>query len=153
ERRKKHQKNQKDDVKSIEKTRKSTEKKNIPKEQHKSHQKNDVKNHQKNDGKNDVKERRKKIKKLLLIIAKKERDDGVKLWRETNDGMYWTRKGCKSDKGEFVPTQQSNLPVISKFIETLLIMQNILIVNMSLLNSVPLNSSMSMEDSSTVDSN
>ncbi|RIB06290.1 hypothetical protein C2G38_2253302 [Gigaspora rosea] len=119
------------------------------------------------------------------IIAKKERDDDVKFWRETNDGIYWTRKGCKPDKGEFgiievqiagkkiykvflirdnsdvyrycylhestIPIQQSDLSVVSKFIETLLIIQNILIVNMSLLYSVPLNNPISMEDSSTVD--
>ncbi|CAG8630731.1 2315_t:CDS:2, partial [Racocetra persica] len=119
----------------------------------------------------------------LSCSEKKERDDGVKLWRETNDGMYWTRKGCKPDKGEFgiigvqvagkkmylnvlirdnsdvhryyhlhestIPIQQSDLPVVSKFMETLLIMRNILIVNMSLLYSVPLNSLMSTEDSST----
>ncbi|CAG8544057.1 25328_t:CDS:2 [Gigaspora margarita] len=59
--------------------------------------------------------------------------DGVKLWRETNDGMYWTRKGCKPDKDNSdvhryyhlyestIPIQQSDLSVVSKFIETLLI--------------------------------
>ncbi|RGB23476.1 hypothetical protein C1646_774447 [Rhizophagus diaphanus] len=33
--------------------------------------------------------------------AQKERDDQVKLWREVNDGMYWTHKSCKPDKNEF----------------------------------------------------
>ncbi|CAB5197922.1 unnamed protein product [Rhizophagus irregularis] len=37
----------------------------------------------------------------LSCTAQKERDDQVKLWREVNDGMYWTRKSCKPDKDEF----------------------------------------------------
>jgi hypothetical protein len=37
----------------------------------------------------------------LLCMAQKERDDQVKLWREVNDGMYWTRKSCKPDMDEF----------------------------------------------------
>ena len=28
-------------------------------------------------------------------------DDQIKLWRETNDGMYWVRKVCKPTKGQF----------------------------------------------------
>ncbi|RHZ54743.1 hypothetical protein Glove_423g95 [Diversispora epigaea] len=37
----------------------------------------------------------------LFCTTKKEIDDGVKLWRECNDGLYWTRKSCKPDKDEF----------------------------------------------------
>ncbi len=37
----------------------------------------------------------------LSYTAQKERDNQVKLWYEVNDGMYWTRKSCKSDKDEF----------------------------------------------------
>src|SRR5688572_18468571 len=37
----------------------------------------------------------------LTCTTRKEKNDGVKLWRETNDGMYWTRKSCKPDKDEF----------------------------------------------------
>ncbi|RHZ86727.1 hypothetical protein Glove_46g15 [Diversispora epigaea] len=37
----------------------------------------------------------------LFCTAKKEIDDRVKLWRECNDGLYWTRKSCKPDKDEF----------------------------------------------------
>ncbi|CAG8660760.1 12646_t:CDS:2, partial [Acaulospora colombiana] len=32
---------------------------------------------------------------------RKELDDKVKLWREMNDGLYWTRKGCKPEKEQF----------------------------------------------------
>ncbi|RGB32663.1 hypothetical protein C1646_762600 [Rhizophagus diaphanus] len=35
------------------------------------------------------------------VMIRKRRDDQVKLWREVNDGMYWTRKSCKPDKDEF----------------------------------------------------
>ncbi|CAG8666949.1 22358_t:CDS:2 [Cetraspora pellucida] len=100
----------------------------------------------------------------LSCSARKERDDGVKLWRETNDGSG--KKMCLNDlirdnsdvhryyhlHESTIPIQQLDLPFVSKFIETLLIMRNILIVNMSLLYSVPLNRSTSTEDSSTVDS-
>src|SRR5438132_402202 len=37
----------------------------------------------------------------LSCTAQKERNDQVKLWCEVNNGMYWTRKSCKSDKDEF----------------------------------------------------
>ncbi|CAG8635975.1 1767_t:CDS:2, partial [Paraglomus occultum] len=37
----------------------------------------------------------------LTCTAQKEKNDEVKLWREANDGMYWTRKSCKPDKDEF----------------------------------------------------
>ena len=31
----------------------------------------------------------------------KKKNDGIKLWRETNDGMYWIRQGCKPIKEQF----------------------------------------------------
>ncbi|RHZ77626.1 hypothetical protein Glove_174g208 [Diversispora epigaea] len=108
----------------------------------------------------------------LTCTTRKEKNDGVKLWRETNDGMYWTRKSCKPDKDEFsiigmqvagkklrlsvlirdmsevhryyhlheseIPIQQSSPSVVTKFIETLLILRNVLIVNMSLLHNASL---------------
>ncbi|CAG8604757.1 10107_t:CDS:1 [Diversispora eburnea] len=88
--------------------------------------------------------------------TRKEKNDGVKLWHETNDGMYWTHKSCKSDKDEFgiigiqvagkklclsilirdmseihhyyhfheseIPIQQLSPSVVTKFVETLLIL-------------------------------
>ncbi|RHZ54562.1 hypothetical protein Glove_426g38 [Diversispora epigaea] len=123
----------------------------------------------------------------LTCTTRKEKNDGVKLWRETNDGMYWTRKSCKPDKDEFsiigmqvagkklrlsvlirdmsevhryyhlheseILIQQSPPSVVTKFIETLLILRNVLIVNMSLLHNVSLPKSVRLvEDSSTIDS-
>jgi len=38
--------------------------------------------------------------RLLCSDAKKEEDE-VKLWRETNDGMFLVRQGCKPEKGQF----------------------------------------------------
>nr|CAG8444765.1 12202_t:CDS:2 [Entrophospora candida] len=123
----------------------------------------------------------------LFCTLRKIEDDSVKLWRETNDGMYWTYKSCKPEKDEFgiiglqvagsllrltvlirdvanvdryyhlhearIPVQYSDFPVVAKFIETLLIFRNILIVNMSLLphGSMP-KSERQKEGSSTVDS-
>src|SRR6266516_4293901 len=37
----------------------------------------------------------------LSCTKRKELDDMVKLWRETNDGLYWARKGCKPEKEQF----------------------------------------------------
>ncbi|UZO10979.1 uncharacterized protein OCT59_002556 [Rhizophagus irregularis] len=37
----------------------------------------------------------------LSCIPQKEKDDEIKLWRETNDGMYWVHKSSGLDKGEF----------------------------------------------------
>jgi len=31
----------------------------------------------------------------------KKKNDSIKLWRETNDGMYWVRQGCKLTKEQF----------------------------------------------------
>jgi hypothetical protein len=37
----------------------------------------------------------------LSCTLQKEKDDEIKLWRETNDGMYWVLKSSGPDKGEF----------------------------------------------------
>ena len=37
----------------------------------------------------------------LYCIPQKEKDDVVKLWRETNDGMYWVHKSSVPNKDEF----------------------------------------------------
>ena len=123
----------------------------------------------------------------LFCTEQKIKDDAVKIWRETNDGMYWVYKGRRPEKDEFgiiglqvagsmlrltvlirdganvdryyylhesrVPVQKSEPAIVAKFIETLLILRNILIVNMSLLphGSTP-KSNRQKEDSTTVDS-
>ncbi|GBB91458.1 hypothetical protein RclHR1_18770013 [Rhizophagus clarus] len=123
----------------------------------------------------------------LFCTEQKIKDDAVKIWRETNDGMYWVYKGRRPEKDEFgiiglqvagstlrltvlirdganvdryyhlhesrIPVQKSEPAIVAKFIETLLILRNILIVNMSLLphGSTP-KSDRQKEDSTTVDS-
>lgn len=37
----------------------------------------------------------------LVCTERKKRNDSVKLWREVNDGIFWTRKGCYPDKDKF----------------------------------------------------
>ncbi|RIA91217.1 hypothetical protein C1645_822375 [Glomus cerebriforme] len=37
----------------------------------------------------------------LSCTLQKEKDDEIKLWRETNDGMYWVHKSSGPDKDEF----------------------------------------------------
>ncbi|RIB16634.1 hypothetical protein C2G38_1495689 [Gigaspora rosea] len=37
----------------------------------------------------------------LLCSDTKKKDDEIKLWRETNDGMFWVRQGCKPEKDQF----------------------------------------------------
>jgi hypothetical protein len=37
----------------------------------------------------------------IFCNKQKEDDDNVKLWRETNDGMYWVQKSRKLEKGQF----------------------------------------------------
>lgn len=121
----------------------------------------------------------------LSCTKQKERDDQVKLWREVNDGMYWTDKSCRPDKDEFgiigvqvagkrlilsvlikdmsninryyhlheseIPVQLSSPFVVEKFVESLLILRNVLIVNMSILYHAPLKrSNRNVEESSTV---
>ena len=123
----------------------------------------------------------------LSYTMQKERDDQVKLWREVNDGMYWTCKSCKPDKDEFgiigvqiaekklylsvlirdmsevhryyhlheseIPVQLSDLSIVEKFVETLLILRNILIINMSILYNAPLKrSNRNVEKSFTISS-
>ncbi|GET03998.1 hypothetical protein GLOIN_2v1489056 [Rhizophagus clarus] len=123
----------------------------------------------------------------LFCTEQKIKDNAVKIWRETNDGMYWVYKGRRPEKDEFgiiglqvagsilrltvlirdganvdryyhlhesrIPVQKSEPAVVAKFIETLLILRNILIVNMSLLphGSTP-KSDRQKEDRTTVDS-
>ncbi|CAG8671820.1 16587_t:CDS:2 [Dentiscutata erythropus] len=96
-------------------------------------------------------------------LAEKIDDDAVKLWRETNNGMYWVYKGCRPEKDEFgiiglqVAGPLLRLTVLirdsASFIKTLLILRNILIVNMTLIphGSLP-KSERQKENSSTVDS-
>ena len=36
----------------------------------------------------------------IFCNKQKEDDDNVKLWRETNDGMYWVQKSHKPEKGQ-----------------------------------------------------
>jgi len=124
----------------------------------------------------------------IFCNKQKEDDDNVKLWRETNDGMYWVQKSRKPEKGQFgiigvqvagqklclnilirdkvevhhyyklresiILIRYSHEPsVLIEFIKTLLILQNILIVNIFLLRNTPLcRSSRNLEDSSTVTS-
>ncbi|RIA84924.1 hypothetical protein C1645_741956 [Glomus cerebriforme] len=123
----------------------------------------------------------------LFCTEQKIKDDAIKIWRETNDRMYWVYKGQRPEKDEFgviglqvagsmlrltvlirdganvdryyhlhesrIPVQKSEPAVVVKFIETLLILRNILTVNMSLLphGSTP-KSNRQKEDSTTVDS-
>jgi hypothetical protein len=37
----------------------------------------------------------------IFCNKQKKDDDKVKLWRETNDGMYWVQKSRKPEKGQF----------------------------------------------------
>ena len=48
------------------------------------------------------------IKAAILLAKTSEgaggelkEDDEIKLWREVNDGMFWVRKLCKPEKGQF----------------------------------------------------
>ncbi|RGB23108.1 hypothetical protein C1646_775006 [Rhizophagus diaphanus] len=84
-----------------------------------------------------------------------DENDRVKTWKEMNDGMYWAHKGCKPDKDDFVEIliQPTDRNTVFKFVETLLIIQNILHVNISILYYVlPTSSSSNTENSSTVSS-
>ena len=103
--------------------------------------------------------------RLICNSPQKKTDDEVKLWRETNDGMYWVLQSLKPDKDQFgivsiqiagnilplfgirlmfIDTIISNLlkflykyrilfSVVTKFVETLLLLRNLLITNLSLL--------------------
>ncbi|CAG8663898.1 4999_t:CDS:2, partial [Dentiscutata heterogama] len=37
----------------------------------------------------------------LICPKRKEDDDKIKLWREMNDGLYWTYSGCRPDINQF----------------------------------------------------
>ncbi|CAG8657986.1 2710_t:CDS:2 [Gigaspora rosea] len=103
----------------------------------------------------------------LVCIQQKKVDDDIKLLRECNDGMYYTRKTLNPDKDQFgivgiqiagdtlhlnvlirdkvnvhryyniesakIPVQESDENVVTKFVETLLLLRNIIITNLSLL--------------------
>ncbi|CAG8831428.1 35063_t:CDS:2, partial [Gigaspora margarita] len=103
----------------------------------------------------------------LYCNQQKKTDDEIKLWRECNDGMYYTRKILKPEKDQFgiigiqiagnmmhlnvlvrdktninryyhiqtseIPVRASNPNIVTDFIETLLLLRNILITNISLL--------------------
>ncbi|CAG8635826.1 8552_t:CDS:2, partial [Paraglomus occultum] len=120
----------------------------------------------------------------IICSGTKEDEDRVKLWRELNDGLYWTNRGCKlEEKNEFgilgfqiagqnfklyvlirdhenisrlfllrsvkIPIQYTNdRRFIFEFIEALLLMRRILIVDLSLLFNSGTNES--GESSSTV---
>jgi len=121
----------------------------------------------------------------LISSPQKKTDDEIKLWRETNDGLYWIRQSLKPDKDQFgivgmqvagnvlhlnllvrdmvnvhryyhlqsaeIPVQFSDEAVVTKFIETLLLLRNIIITNLSLLYHAPTATSQrQMEDSTTV---
>ncbi|RHZ72309.1 hypothetical protein Glove_243g122 [Diversispora epigaea] len=101
----------------------------------------------------------------LTCTTRKEKNDGVKLWRETNDvaGKKLRLSVLIRDMSEVhryyhlheseIPIQQSAPSVVTKFIETLLILRNILIVNMTLLHNASLpKSGRLVEYSSTIDS-
>src|SRR6185436_13364300 len=121
----------------------------------------------------------------LICSPQKKTDDEIKLWRETNDGLYWIRQSLKPGKDQFgivgmqvagnvlhlnllvrdmvnvhryyhlqsaeIPVQFSDEAVVTKFIETLLFLCNIIITNLSLLYHAPTATSQrQMEDSTTV---
>jgi len=37
----------------------------------------------------------------IICTKRKKINDSVKLWREVNDGVFWTRKGCYPEKDKF----------------------------------------------------
>ena len=37
----------------------------------------------------------------IICTIQKEEDDSMKLWRETNDGMYWALKGRRVENSQF----------------------------------------------------
>ena len=121
----------------------------------------------------------------LICSPQKKTDYEIKLWRETNDGLYWVRQSLKPDKEQFgivgmqvagkvlhlnllvrdmvnvhryyhlqsaeIPVQFSDEAVVTKFIETLLLLCNIIITNLSLLyHASTAISQRQMEDSTTV---
>ncbi|KAG9300974.1 hypothetical protein G9A89_005032 [Geosiphon pyriformis] len=119
----------------------------------------------------------------LICSRQKKTDDEIKLWRETNDGLYWIRQSLKPDKDQFdivgiqvagnvlylnlllrdmvnihryyhlqsaeIPVQFSDEAVVTKFIETLLLLRNIVITNLSLLYHAFVSSSQRQTEGST----
>ncbi|CAG8634224.1 42724_t:CDS:2 [Gigaspora margarita] len=123
----------------------------------------------------------------LVCTSQKKVDDDIKLWRECNDGMYYTRKTLHPDKDQFgivgiqiaedilhlnvlirdktnvnryyniesakIPVQKSDETIVIKFVETLLLLRNIIITNLSLLYNGPVCiAERQKEDSTTVNS-
>ena len=123
----------------------------------------------------------------LFCSSQKKTDDKIKLWRETNDGLYWTHKTLRPDKNEFgivgiqvagnmlhlnvlvrdkadihryyhlqsaeIPVQLSDESVVTKFVETLLLLYNIIITNLFLLFHASISKSKRrIEESTTVSS-
>ena len=116
----------------------------------------------------------------MFTIILHSAEDEIKLWRKTNDGMYYVRKVLKPgvvgvqvagnmlhlnvlvrDRANVhrhyhlqsaeIPVQLSDANVVAKFIETLLLLRNILITNVSLLYHASISTSQrQMEDSTTV---
>ncbi|RHZ87263.1 hypothetical protein Glove_38g77 [Diversispora epigaea] len=79
----------------------------------------------------------------LICTAQKKIDDDVKLWRECNDGLFWVRQTVE------IPVQFSDGRVVYKFIETLLLLHNLLITNLSLLYHGTVTSSQRLKEGST----
>ncbi|CAG8675508.1 3723_t:CDS:2, partial [Gigaspora rosea] len=46
-------------------------------------------------------ENKRKRPDIMLIEEYNEDDNKIKLWREMNDGLYWTYSGCRPDKNQF----------------------------------------------------
>ncbi|RHZ56132.1 hypothetical protein Glove_406g12 [Diversispora epigaea] len=119
----------------------------------------------------------------LFCTEQKKVDDDIKVWRECNDGMYYTRKTVNPDKDQFgiigvqiagdtlhlnvlirdktnvyryyhiqsakIPVQFSDEGDVIKFVETLLLLRNILITNISLLCHGTITSSQRLKEGST----
>ncbi|CAG8530738.1 12900_t:CDS:1 [Racocetra persica] len=120
----------------------------------------------------------------LYCDPRKKTDDEIKLWRETNDGIYWVRRVLKPEKEQFgivgvqiagnilhlnvlvrdiadihryLHIQSAEIPssadTVTKFVETLLFLRNILITNLSLLYHASASiSERQKENSTNVDS-
>nr|CAG8640451.1 2455_t:CDS:2 [Entrophospora candida] len=91
----------------------------------------------------------------LVCTKKKKENDKVKLWREMNNGMYFLHRNCRPVKNEFgiLGIQLSNSEDVFQLVETLLILKNIMIVNVSLLLHAPIaRSAHQKKQSSTVSS-
>ncbi|CAG8513150.1 7443_t:CDS:2 [Paraglomus occultum] len=76
----------------------------------------------------------------IICTTQKEDDDRVKLWRETNDGMYWVHKSRRPEKNQF--------GIIGVQVAGLKMLLNVLVRD----NTPPRRSSRNLEDSTTVSS-